>query len=248
MLKNKSTGSGKVFRSVLNMLLLAGNVGSRKRSGMAEEESFPQLWERVQGGDRDAWAQLYLESAPHLRWIVGCHLRDLKIHRVVEADDILNSFFVHLLANTKISFCTALHFTNYCERALRNMCVTVLRWQFRRKAISIDACEPEHLWDRRATGADMLEWDEQLAHAYARLTGRERLVCRLAATGSSWSEIGQQLNASAHAVRKVRQRAADRVRNEVLAAGCCRREQAAITGLQAKTPSPFARMTATPRR
>jgi RNA polymerase sigma factor (sigma-70 family) len=186
---------------------------------MSENRSFSHLWNRARSGDRDAQAKLYIEYGPHLRRIIRLRLSDLKIDWAVESHDILNSFFVRLFADTQISIHDALHFTNYCERALRNKCVTALRSIARRTATSIDDCASEALWDRRATTADgKLDWDEQLACAYSRLTDREQLVCLLAAEGKSWCEIGQRLKVSANAARMVHQRAEARVRREVLAA------------------------------
>jgi RNA polymerase sigma factor (sigma-70 family) len=146
-------------------------------------------------------------------------LRELHISWAVEPDDLLDSFFIHLYnGGAKISIKDALHFTNYCERSLRNRCVGVLRSTIRRLTTRIDDCPPELLAEPDATDSEgSLEWEEQLAAAYARLTQRKRVICWLELGGYSWEEIARRLNVSAAAACKAHQRAVARVRGEVLA-------------------------------
>ena len=188
---------------------------------MGKPTPFQELWERARSGDRDAQADLYLEYGPHLRRVTQMKLRDLKIHWAVELDDLLDSFFIRLYnGGPKISINDALHFTNYCEQALRNKCIRVLRSVIRRTATRIEDCPPELFEDFRARAdIERMGWEEQLDVAYSRLTHRERVICWLALGGHTWDEIGQRVNASAAAVKKAHQRATGRVREEVLAGG-----------------------------
>ena len=187
---------------------------------MAEENSFQLLWERARGGDRDAQAELYLEFGPHLRRIIRLKLRDLNLEWAVEPDDILDSFFIRLCGGrAKISIRDALHFTNYCEQALRNKCVTVLRWIIPRLADPSDDFPIEVFGVYQDDQLANMEWSEQLAKAYAQLTHRERIVCWLVLGDHDWDEIGSRLNISAAAARKVHQRAEAHVRAALLAGG-----------------------------
>ncbi|MDA1051702.1 MAG: sigma-70 family RNA polymerase sigma factor [Planctomycetota bacterium] len=185
---------------------------------MGKDNPFCKLWKRARSGDRDAQADLYLEYGPHLRRVIRLKLRDLKIEWAVEPDDVLDSFFIRLYnGGAKISFNDALHSTNYCEQALRNKCVQVLRRVIPRLATSIEDCPPELLADPHATTDEgTLEWDERLEQAYSRLTHREREICWLELEGLTWEEIGARLNISPAAVKKAHQRATDRVRDEIL--------------------------------
>lgn len=185
---------------------------------MGKENSFRELWDRALGGDKDAQAELYLEYGPHLRRIIRMKLRDLKIEWAVEPDDLLHSFFIRLYnGSAKISINDALHFTNYCEQALRNKCVRVLRSLIPRLATRIEDCPPEMLEDfHAAADIGQIGWDEELEAAYSRLTDRERVICWLELEGFTWEEIGQRLQASAASVKKAHQRAEARVRDERL--------------------------------
>lgn len=187
---------------------------------MAEENSFAQLWDRARGGDRDAQAELYLEYGPHLRRVIRLKLRDLKIDWAVEPDDILDSFFIRLCGDrTKTTIRDALHFTNYCEQALRNKCITVLRRMIPRLADPTDDLPSELFRAYADETLDRMEWSEQLANAYAQLTHRERIVCWLVLGGHTWDEISERLNTSVDAARKMHRRAEQRVRDRMLSEG-----------------------------
>jgi RNA polymerase sigma factor (sigma-70 family) len=186
---------------------------------MAGDTVFLDLWERARHGDRNAQADLYLEYGPHLRRIIRLKLNDLRIAWAVDTHDVLDSFFIRLCrGGDKITIEDALHFTNYCEKALRHKCHQILRSIIRRSTVRIEDCPPEAFDDPHTdTGFDRMVWAEELDAAYSRLTQRDRTICWLASEGVAWSDIGNRLNISAAAARKAFQRAEERVRGEVLA-------------------------------
>ncbi|MCA9122668.1 MAG: sigma-70 family RNA polymerase sigma factor [Planctomycetaceae bacterium] len=120
---------------------------------------------------------------------------------------------------TKTTIRDALHFTNYCEQALRNKCITVLRRTIPQLAGPADDV-PREVFEAHADETlDRMEWSEQLADAYSGLTHRERVVCWLVLGGHTWDEISERLNTSTDAARMMHRRAEQRVRSQMLSLG-----------------------------
>lgn len=188
---------------------------------MAKENSFRELFQLAIDGDRDAQANLYLEQGPYMRDWIRIKLRRLKIAWAVDPDDVFDSFFARIIeGRIKTVFKTPLHFVNYCEKSLLNKCQQTLRSVILRMASDVAECPTELFEDAHAT--EQLEgfaWNEQLENAYSQLTHLERVVCFFRLGGHNWEEIGERLGKSGSAVRKVHQRAAQRMGNGILAGG-----------------------------
>lgn len=135
---------------------------------MANESSFRDLWDLAQSGDQDAQAGLYLEYGPHLRRVIRHKLRDLRVTWATEPDDVLDSFFIRLFkGGCKIRLQDALHFTNYCEKALRNKCLQILRSNDSRMKASLDVCPASLLEEPNSNSSSVeMSWAEELEAAY----------------------------------------------------------------------------------
>lgn len=180
---------------------------------MAEENSFRELFQRAVDGDRDAQADLYLEYGKDMRRWIEIKLRRMKIAWAVEPDDVLDSFFVRIIAGRVTArFNNPRHFAMYCEKSLLNKCRQTLRSVILRRAKNIAEC-PSELFEDEGAANDLesFSWDERLEEAYSMLSQLERVICFYRLDDYSWEEIGRRLGKSTDAVRKVHQRAAERL-------------------------------------
>ena len=183
------------------------------------DNEFTRLLRRARAGDESAQTQIYLEFGPLVRRVIRRRLRDLKIDRAVEPDDVFDSVFVGLWKPGALrDIQDAQHFMNYVDKTARHKAQ-----QIPRNLVRVPRCGSEVLSgvDNRIAESELdgVEFNEELTRACAMLSGRERLICLLHNSGYTWEDIGSRLRINPDAARMTHARAEARIRSESLGRG-----------------------------
>ena len=188
------------------------------------EEAFHELIERVRQGDGAAAAELVRRYEPAIRRAVRFRLTDPRLRRTCDSMDVcqsvLASFFVRAASG---------QYDLETPEQLRNLLIAMARnklgMQFRREhsqkrdnRLVVNAAPEEQ--DVAAAGSSpsrQVEARELLHEVHKRLNDEERQLVELRQQGLKWSEIAEQVQGSAEALRKKVERALDRIAEAVVA-------------------------------
>lgn len=187
---------------------------------MSDAVAFPDLMVRVRAGDARAAEDLFRQYESQLRLEVRLRLRDPRLRRLVDEDDVCQtvmlSFFVRarlgeydLAEPGELRRLLAAMARNKVAAQARRQGAT--RRDFRRAeglAGAEAALAPGDSPSQVVAGAELLE------KIRAHLSAEEQRIADLRVAGRSWVEIAQELGGSADARRVQLQRAISRVGRE----------------------------------
>jgi RNA polymerase sigma-70 factor (ECF subfamily) len=188
---------------------------------MAEPDSFAGLLARVRGGEARAAEELVGQFAPQLRLEVRLRLRDPRLRRLLDEEDVcqsvLRSFFVRArLGQYDLADPGGL------ARLLAGMARNKLAAQARRQAAAPrDYRRAEGLAAAAeaagggASPSEVVAGEELLREFRARLSDEERCIADLRAAGEGWAAVAARLGGTADGRRVQLGRALARVGREL---------------------------------
>jgi RNA polymerase sigma-70 factor (ECF subfamily) len=183
---------------------------------------FAEFLRRVRAGDEWAAVELVRRYEPALRLEIRLRLRDPKLRRLLEPDDlcqsVLKSFFVRA-ASGQYDLDTPARLLGLLRAMARNKVAKkarkhqALRRDLRRD-VSLDPAAPPVAAagpspSRIAIGREMLD------ALRGRLTAEERRLADLRSQGCEWAEIARALGGTPQARRKQLARAVDRAARDI---------------------------------
>jgi RNA polymerase sigma-70 factor (ECF subfamily) len=188
---------------------------------MSETGLFQELIGRVRGGDEQAAADLIRQYEPAIRRIVRLQLRDRRLRRVLDSDDIgqsvLASFFLRAAAG-QFELETPAQLVKLLATMARNKLAGHARRQHaqrrdqRRTSADVDEAM---LPAAEATPSQHVANKELIAEVQRRLTPAELRLVELRQEGYDWNEIAARTGESPVALRKRLSRALDRTIQEL---------------------------------
>jgi RNA polymerase sigma-70 factor (ECF subfamily) len=190
---------------------------------MATENGFLDLIQRVRAGDEGAAVEVVQRYEPAIRRAVRLHLRDPRLRRTLDSQDIcqsvLASFFVRA-ASGQYEFDRPAELLNLLVVMARNKLVSQAR---RPHVVRRD---PEFLRDNPADAiikvlspspspSQQAAWRDLLRVFRSHLTEEERQLADRRAQNQQWNAIATELGGSPEALRKKLTRALDRVSRQM---------------------------------
>lgn len=181
---------------------------------MDPDPQFAALIQRVRAGDSQAAAALVLQFEPEIRRYVRVRLTDAALHRVYDADDILQSvlgnFFVRLRAG-QFDLDQPEQLIKLLVTMAHNKLVDKARNPGVRKRAECDSSVWGAFTASGKTPSDVVAREELLRAAYDRLTAEERQLVEQREQGRGWKEIAETSGGTPEGLRKKLERALDRV-------------------------------------
>jgi RNA polymerase sigma-70 factor (ECF subfamily) len=184
------------------------------------EADFPELLRRVRAGDARAAEDLFRHHEPQLRLEVRLRLRDPRLRRLLDEDDICQSVMLSFFIRARLGE-YELAGPHELRLLLAGMARNKVALQARkqgaarrdfRRAARLEA-------DVAATAGDspsQVVAGEELVRAFrARLYEDERRIAELRANGRGWAEVAAVLGGSPDGRRVQFQRALGRVAREL---------------------------------
>jgi RNA polymerase sigma-70 factor (ECF subfamily) len=187
---------------------------------MFDDSAFSDLMARVRRGEPHAAEELFRLYQPKVRLEVRLRLRDPRLRRLIDEDDVCQSVLLSFFVRARLG---QYDLANAAEllRLLVGMARNKVAAQARRHSA-------QRRDFRRCSGLDgtdapapdpcpsqMVAGEELLRELRARLSEEEQHVADLRADGRSWAEVAQELGGSADARRVQMRRAASRVVQEL---------------------------------
>jgi RNA polymerase sigma-70 factor (ECF subfamily) len=189
---------------------------------MSEDPSFRELLGRVRAGEEDAAAELVSRYEPVLRRTVRVRLRDSRLRRQFDSEDVcqsvLASFFLRAAAG-QYELNNPEDLLHLLSSMVRNKVANLAnraqagRRDYRRVEGG-DAQERE-VAGHDATPSRIVAADELLQEARRRLAPEERRLLECRQQGREWADIAAELGGSPEALRKRLDRAIERVATEL---------------------------------
>jgi RNA polymerase sigma-70 factor (ECF subfamily) len=190
---------------------------------MSDETPFPELIERVRGGDGDAAAQLVRRYEPAIRRVVRLRLTDPRLRRAFDSMDVcqsvLGSFFVRAALGQydlatpdqllKLLAQMARHKVTDRVRRERAGRRDVARLQDDDVGAARDVATAEASPSRQVAGRELL------IEFRKRLSAEEKQLADWRAEGREWADIGRERGESPEALRKRLARGLDRVAQQL---------------------------------
>jgi RNA polymerase sigma-70 factor (ECF subfamily) len=186
------------------------------------EQPFAEFMRRVRAGDDEAAVELVRRYEPALRLEIRIRLKDRKLRRRLEADDlcqsVLKSFFVRAASGQY-----ELDSPSKLLALLRTMARHKLSKQARkhqtlrrdlRRDVSLDAAAPAAV-DAAPSPSRVAIGREILDAFLGRLTAEERRLADLRSQGCEWAEIVLEIGGTPQGRRKQLARAVDRAAREL---------------------------------
>jgi RNA polymerase sigma factor (sigma-70 family) len=175
------------------------------------------LIEQARAGDQAAWQQLMDLYYPQIRAYIGNQM-DQQLRKVLDSTDIVQSvvtnFWLRLIAGE-------FDFTN--EASVLGLLMTIAKGKL------IDNWRAFHATDKRdlkkeiegldmhaigtgdSTPSMLFAEKELVGRLYEMMSEEEQVIFKLRIAGSTWADIGKELDKSADAVRKQYERAIERI-------------------------------------
>jgi RNA polymerase sigma-70 factor (ECF subfamily) len=189
---------------------------------MSEDPSFGDLIRRVRAGEEEAATQLVRRYEPTIRRIVDVRLRDPRLRRLLDAEDVcqsvLASFFVRA-AMGQYRLDTPEQLVRLLATMARNKLANQVhrhqaqRCDYRRVTTGTveerEIAAPDPSLSTETSSAKLLQ------DARQRLSAEERRLLELRQEGRSWAEIAAALGGSPDGLRMQLTRAVDRVAREL---------------------------------
>lgn len=188
---------------------------------MSSPVAFPDLMARVRGGDARAAEHLFGQFAAQLRLEVRLRLRDPRLRRLVDEDDVCQSVMLSFFVRARLGeydIADPGELVRLLARMARNKVAaqarrhTAERRDFRRSEGLVGA---EATAAPGATPSQVVAGAELLGAIRARLSAEEQRIADLRVTGRSWAEVAEELGGSADARRVQLQRSVSRVSREL---------------------------------
>jgi RNA polymerase sigma-70 factor (ECF subfamily) len=189
---------------------------------MSEDVSFGDLIRRVRAGDEQAATQLVRRYKPTIRRIVDVRLRDPRLRRLLDAEDVcqsvMRSFFVRA-AMGQYQLDTPEQLLRLLTTMARNKLANqVHRQQAKRcdyRRVTAGSIEEREIAVPGPSASSAMAAATLLQEACQRLSAEERRLLELRQKGRPWAEIAAALGGSPDGLRMQLTRAVDRVAREL---------------------------------
>jgi RNA polymerase sigma-70 factor (ECF subfamily) len=196
--------------------------GDDPRGPGEDAPPFAEFLRRVRAGDESAAVELVRRYEPALRLEIRLRLRDPKLRRLLEPDDlcqsVLKSFFVRAASGQYdldtpaklLALLRAMARNKVAKQARKHQ---TLRRDLRRD-VSLDVAAPP-VAAAGPSPSRIVIGREMLDALRGRLTAEERRLADLRSQGCEWAEIARELGGTPQARRKQLARAVDRAAREI---------------------------------
>jgi RNA polymerase sigma factor (sigma-70 family) len=190
---------------------------------MAETNEFRALVVRAQAGDEEAQAELYRIYAPYVRRWAEAQLRDSRLRRRLDAEDIcqqvMKSFFLRVEVGT-IEIDTPEKLMGLLATMTRNKVASANKREGAKRRDCRRDQDASGVADEvpgeQSSPSSHVAKAELVAKIRERLTAEERaLDDRRRRDGKEWAEIAAELGVPAETLRKRYERALKRVADEL---------------------------------
>jgi RNA polymerase sigma-70 factor (ECF subfamily) len=183
---------------------------------VSEKENFHALLRRVRAGDQEAAAELVRQYEGEIRRAVRLRL-DPRLGRALDSMDIcqsvLGNFFVRAAAG-QFDLEEPAQLLKLLVKMARNRLLDHARKPANRPAAA-DSAVLTGAVGREETPSQVACYEELLQKVRERLTAEERDLAEQRAQGRPWAEIAAERGDSPERLRKLLERALDRVTREV---------------------------------
>jgi RNA polymerase sigma-70 factor (ECF subfamily) len=188
---------------------------------MSDAVAFPDLMVRIRAGDARAAEDLFRQYEAQLRLEVRLRLRDPRLRRLVDEDDVCQSVMLSFFVRARLGEYDVAE-PGELMRLLAGMARNKVAAQARRHgADRRDFRRAEGLAGAEATIApgaspsQVVAGAELFGEIRSRLSAEEQRLADLRAAGRSWAEIAEELGGSADSRRVQLQRAISRISREL---------------------------------
>ena len=188
---------------------------------MPDAVAFADLMTRIRAGDAHAAEHIFRQYESQLRLEVRLRLRDPRLRRLVDEDDVCQSVMLSFFVRARLGAYDVAEPADLM-RLLTGMARNKVAAQARRhSAARRDFRRAEGLAGAEAAAApgstpsQVVAGAELLGKIRARLSAEEQRIADLRVAGRSWAEVAEELGGSADARRVQLQRAVSRVSREL---------------------------------
>lgn len=188
---------------------------------MLTDAQFTDLMSRARKGDEQAALALVQEYEPEIRRAARLRLTDPKLRRIVDSIDICQSVFGRFFrsaAEGSFELESPAQLLLLLTTMTRNRVIDEHRRQTTAKRANLEfneSVDPEQLIVDSPGPRTAAAARELLEEVRSRMTPLELAVADLRGAGRSWEEIAGELNESAEKLRKLLERALERVRQQL---------------------------------
>ena len=173
---------------------------SAEMQPVAEEQPFHDLIRRVRSGNPEAARELVDRYGPHIRRVARFELRDARLRRLVDSEDVWQSVAAAFFVRAAVG-----EFELESPRDLLSLLSTMARNRARRHAehegaakrdfrrsepLDTSACD---VAARGPTPSSVASYREMRVRFLERLSEEERLIAELRAEGFTWPEVADRL-------------------------------------------------------
>ena len=189
---------------------------------MEQGSRLQELIRRVRAGDPEAAAELVRDYRSHILRAARIEMRDQRLRRVLDSDDICQSVLKSFLARLALGQYDVDE-PEQLLRLLATMARNKVATQARKAQVARrDERDPEaclaaeaRLADPTPCPARVATDRDLLAECRRRLSAEERRLADLRAVGRDWNQVAAEVGGSPDALRKQLARAVDRVARQL---------------------------------
>jgi RNA polymerase sigma-70 factor (ECF subfamily) len=186
--------------------------------GKDEKPDFAEFIRRIRAGDERAATELVRLYEPLIRREVRLHIRDRRLRRLFESQDVCQSVLGSFFAGTALGrydFETPGQLVKLLAAMTRNKVAATARGQHRQRRDSRRTTDladgVEQIADRGPSPSETVGGAELIKQLRAELTDDERRVAELRRQGLTWDDVAARLGGTAGARRVQLARAIERV-------------------------------------
>jgi len=183
---------------------------------------FQSLIHRVRNRDEDAARELVTRYESAIRRVVRMHLRDARVRRIVDSQDVCQSVLATFFTRTALGefdLETPDQLVKLLTTITRNKLVNqVHRLRAQRRDVRRDLAIDDGVFDLQDQASDPLEQlsaKELLEKVLKGLGEQERYLAEQRSLGRTWVELADELGGTDVALRKRLTRALDRVMTDL---------------------------------
>jgi RNA polymerase sigma-70 factor (ECF subfamily) len=188
------------------------------REGKDEESDFAEFIRRIREGDERAATELVRLYEPLIRREVRLHIRDRRLRRLFESQDVCQSVLGSFFAGTALGrydFETPGQLVKLLAAMTRNKVAAAARGQHRQRRDNRRTTDladgGEQIADQGPSPSETVGGEELIRQLRAELTDDERVVAELRRQGLAWDDIAARLGGTAGARRVQLARAIKRI-------------------------------------
>ncbi len=168
---------------------------------------FEDLCRRIRDHDDTAAAEFFDRYKSHVRCIVRCQLRDRRVRRTSDSDDLTQQVMYKLLrgiAEGQLAVTNADQLRAILSCVTRRTTMSEIAWHYRacrdaRRCVELT--DGFDLPNNDAPVEEAVESRDVLESVRGRLTARDRRILDARVSGHSWAELAAEEDTSADALR-----------------------------------------------